>query len=383
MTTPNHLISTVGTSLLSNLRLLTPEGTLGHNKDIVTTPENAVVLKQLYEQKNWGQLVARLRSEFQPSDKILGAEINTITELIARENVTRDATLHFCVSDTPDGESVGEILCAYYKKAGTNAHPVKINGLQSNKPEDFSKVGLRTLVVEICAITRKAGGSSFVALNATGGYKAQIALAAVIGQTLGLPVYYKHEQFPFITALAPMPITFDYDLIAERADDFVALDEENSSVDLAAGDALDERFAPLLDEITIGSQKCCAFSAMGRLYWEGYKLRYPLQETLPSAATKREAPNFRDDNFPDGFKDFVKAVWEKSPYIETTHSEEYSGQRAIRHGRFYVRLSDAKIIGEFQDKNSFGARFSLTTTAKTSLQKSAVARDLNERFGKS
>jgi len=34
-----------------------------------------------------------------------------------------------------------------------------------------------------------------VAINATGGYKAQIATTALIGIALDIAVYYKHERF--------------------------------------------------------------------------------------------------------------------------------------------------------------------------------------------
>ncbi|MGI5862875.1 MAG: putative CRISPR-associated protein [Myxococcales bacterium] len=72
--------------------------------------------------------------------------------------------------------------------------------------------GLRNLVRAIGKIARDAGGPEWVAINATGGYKAQIAVAVLIGQALGSPVFYKHERFESeVIAFPPMPVSFDYD----------------------------------------------------------------------------------------------------------------------------------------------------------------------------
>ncbi len=70
--------------------------------------------------------------------------------------------------------------------------------------------------------------------NTTGGYKAQIAIAVLIGQTLGVSAYYKHEKFPQIVAIPPMPVSFDYDLLGHAGvlssleqNDILELEEEN------------------------------------------------------------------------------------------------------------------------------------------------------------
>ena len=57
-----------------------------------------------------------------------------------------------------------------------------------------------------------------MAIDTTGGYKAQIAVAVVLGQALGIPVFYKHEKFSETIAFPPLPISLDYSLLGPHAD---------------------------------------------------------------------------------------------------------------------------------------------------------------------
>src|SRR5438093_1489422 len=70
---------------------------------------------------------------------------------------------------------------------------------------------VRNLAKAVCQIIRDHGASS-CAINATGGYKAQIAIAVLMGQALGVPVYYKHERFDEIIAFPPMPVALDFEV---------------------------------------------------------------------------------------------------------------------------------------------------------------------------
>src|SRR5437773_1205753 len=70
---------------------------------------------------------------------------------------------------------------------------------------------LRTPARRICAVVRERSAAA-CALNATGGYKAQIAVAVLLGQALGVPVYYKHELFSEIIAFPPLPVALDFEV---------------------------------------------------------------------------------------------------------------------------------------------------------------------------
>lgn len=362
-----YLVSTVGTSLLDKL----DRNAFGNHPDIASA----------YQAQDWGQLAARLRA-FAGDDPLCGAEINSIHELIARESlVAPDAHLHFCVSDTDKGRNTGQVLKAYYAAAG---HPVTlhvITDLQDRDPDRFRVYGLRNLAREIGGVIRNAGAAQYVAINATGGFKGQIAIAVLIGQALESPVYYKHERFPTIVSLPPMPIALDYELLGRHADLLVAL-ESGNVVELPEG-AVDDKVRMLLEEVPSESgESLWALAPVGQVYLEGYRYRYPTQPTLPPPAEPdaRSGPSFRDDHYPEGFKDFVEKVWRETPYITGCHSLSYEKQAGIRDRRFYIRESDGQIVGEY--RHEWGARFGINTTAQTAAQRVAVVLDLTERYNR-
>ena len=367
---PTVLISTVGASLIGSLEK--PPASAGEQQD---------ALNIAFLAENWPAVVRELRI-IDPTARRCGAEINTVHELLyGRHPVSKTADLHFCVSETPYGETMKQLLKLYYETSENRVLFHTIEGLQDQDENRFRRIGLRSLVQKIADITRRAGGSEFVAINATGGYKAQIALAAIIGQALGITVYYKHEMFPGVIALPPMPVSFDFDLFGREAGILLALEQND---EIFPGDLeINEQLLPLLDEVEEGGQRLAGLSAMGQLYLEGFRLRNPPEKTLPPAVLEsdKRTPTFRDDHYPDGFKEYVAKVWRETPYIKSCHSVPYDGQRGIRDRVFYLRPKDNDVIGEFRHDN-FGARFAITTSATGQGQKLAVVDDLSRRYGR-
>lgn len=218
-----------------------------------------------------------------------------------------------------------------------------------------------------------------MAINATGGYKAQIAIAVLIGQALEVTVFYKHERFSEIISFPPMPVSFDYDLLAKEA---ALLDqlERGELLELEESE-IDPSLRLLLEEAeSEGTKKLWALAPIGQIYLEGFRVRHPLARTLPPASTNRSHPSFRDDHYPDGFKEFVEKVWREQTFINTCHSLPYDQQRSIRNRVFYLR-NDDQIVGEYVDRNGFGARFAINTTAETAPQRTAIVMHLNQEYG--
>lgn len=358
------VISTVGTSLFNNLNNL---------KEDEATRD----LLRAYRNSDWGQVTAQLKRR-KPSDRICGAEINSLHDLIERkESGNMLHSLHFAVSDTEQGYSVGEILRLYFSdRYHTQVHTIE--DLQDKIPSRFRTYGLRNLARKIGEIIRNAGDPKFVGINATGGYKAQIAIAVLIGQALNVDVFYKHELFSEIISFPPMPISFDYDLLGREAGLLTFL-EEGKEVELPP-DQVDHALRAILEEVEVEGKTLWALAPIGQIYLEGFRHRHPVEKTLPLPASQKTEPTFRDDHFPDGFKGYVKKVWKETPCITGCHSLDYSGQRGIRDRTFYIRF-DGQIVGEYVDSNSFGARFAVNTTATSSAQKTAVVLDLLDRYG--
>lgn len=259
----------------------------------------------------------------------------------------------------------------------------EISDLQDESPGRFRAHGLRNLVRAIGKIARDAGGPEWVAINATGGYKAQIAVAVLIGQALGSPVFYKYDRFESeVIAFPPMPVSFDYDLLGAYANLFDALEKQNEQL----SDEPPEAVRALLDEEVIDGVRCWALGAIGQIYLESYRQRFPPQRCLPRAASpdERRPPSFADHHYPAGFKDAVKRIFEEVAFLTGGHSLPYSKQTGIARRGFYFEDGgnerEKGIVFEMREKD-FGARYLFFTTAANRSEWIAAAVELNRRFG--
>jgi putative CRISPR-associated protein (TIGR02619 family) len=369
----NRLISTVGTSFLSNIR-----GEFRSTNGIDNATHDA--LRQLLNEEKWDYL-ARELSKVPASARICGAEINSIAEAVKQERLTLEH-IHFFVSDTQDGRLMGRLLESYVIETGLSdlktctVHPLA--DLQDDKPSRFKVYGLRNLVRELGKIVNQFSADALV-IDATGGYKAQIAIAVVFGQALNIPVLYRHERFSEIIDFPPMPITFDYDLLGQNAA-LLAAFERGDALTTREMEALDEKVRVLLEEIEVDNDNVFELGAVGQIFLTGFRLRFPRSRQLVNVPEQdRREPTFRDDHYPIGFKEFVRKVWAETGWIKSTHSVPYDRQKAIKGIGFYVR--EGKLFGTFQDKDSFGARFEIMTVADGQDQLTWAADQLNQRYG--
>lgn len=359
------IISTVGTSLLVNLARLP-----GDHK-----------LRQLHDAKNWPELVKEL-AKLDANNRDCGAEINSLAQLLGRADFAQVSRLHFCVSDTEEGKSMGILLKGYYGKARPELEMTvhSVEGLSDTDPERFRLQGLRNLARKVGELVRATGAPRYAALNCTGGYKAQVAIAVLIGQALNTDVYYKHEKFAQVISFPPMPVSFDYSLLALHGDLLMTLE---SGGEFEAPDEAVEPIRALLEEVEVDGKYLWALAPIGQIFLEGFRQRYPLEKTLPCEVpeAERKAPTFGNDHHtPSGFENYVNQVWRETPYIQTCHTTSYSGQSAIRDRTFKSR-PDGSIIGEYQS-GGFGARFEILTRAANDAERQAIVMDLNQRYGK-
>jgi putative CRISPR-associated protein (TIGR02619 family) len=380
----NTLICTVGTSLFeSNLKWLREKA----KKFPDTVPNNWKALVEAYESSNWKALAQELL-EIKPSERVCGAEINAIEEIRQKKWLSLEK-LYFLVSDTPMGTNTGRVLTEYFKqrsdlKLKKNDVAYKtVEKLQDKMPKDFRTHGLRNLVRAIGEYLQRMGGTEKVAIDATGGYKAQIAIAVVIGQALNIPVYYKHERFSEIIDFPPMPVTLDYEILAEHAD--ILTDFERNEVFSASElGEISERLQVFLNEVEIDGEPVYELNAIGQVYLTGFRLRYYQQRVELVKAENRKAPTFGDDHhYPTGFKDFVHKVWEENPWIITSQSISYAKQKAIKGIGFKVipKGEERRLIGTFQDEK-FGARFWIHLAEESPTHLTMAADRLNQKYRK-
>ena len=140
------------------------------------------------------------------------AETNSLLKILdelGKEGVTtKDLYFIFLVSETKEGEFCAEILSKYFSdKMKVPSFIVEIEGLRYDE-KAFVYKGLMKLLEEVVRIVREHKDKRII-INATGGFKAEIAYLTVIGAILGLEVYYIHEKFKDIVKLPRLPIRID------------------------------------------------------------------------------------------------------------------------------------------------------------------------------
>jgi putative CRISPR-associated protein (TIGR02619 family) len=367
----NFLISTVGTSLFSNINGK-------YRDDSGVSPEVHRRLQQFLTENNIGQLSRELKN-IPKSARICGAEINSIDEAINHRKVVLEHII-FLVSDTDDGRRMGQLLeavCSSISGLKTVEFHTIID-LKDNDPKKFRTHGLRNLVRTLGRFVQQHGADTIV-IDATGGYKAQIAIAVVFGQALGIPILYRHERFSEIIEFPPMPIAFDYDVLGENSD-ILACFETGEAMTLSDLNTLDERLRVLLDEIEEDGEILFALGPIGLIFLESFRLRYPRSRQLtPVLPQERKSPTFADDHHRSKeFVAFVQRVYEETLWVKTIHTLPAHKQRSIRGIGFYVYEND-KLIGTYRDKER-GYRFEIMTNANGIDQFTWAADQLNQLY---
>lgn len=374
----NTLLCTVGTSLFEgNLKYL--------SKETPNKPDNWEKIAEYYQKGNWPFLAKELL-KVDPAARLAGAEINTIEESLKKKWLKIE-NLIFLVSDTELGENTGKVLKHYYEnrtdiKLKNEVIVRPIEKLQDPSPNEFKTKGLRNLVRIIGEYLERFGAEN-CAIDATGGYKAQIAIAVLIGQALDIPVYYKHERFNEIIDFPRLPVSLDYDLLGRNAHILSVFEngEDLSSSEL--GD-FDERIRVFLNEIEVEGEYLYTLNAIGQLYLTSFNLRYKKNEILNSCPVdERKEPTFRDDNYPKGFKSFVEKVWKENKWIQTCWSLDYSKQKSIKGIDFFVREmnEEKELVGTYKEKD-FGARFRIKIYEENLEKLNLAAYRLNQIYNR-
>lgn len=373
----NTLICTVGTSLIeSNLKQIE-----NLSRGIA---ENWPEIKRYLEDGQWALLARELRT-IDPRNRICGAEINTIEETRERR-LLQIENLIFLVSDTDSGSNTGQLLRHYYSgredMSLKNVEYRTIEGLQDTSPKDFKQTGLRNLVREIGSIIERFGRDQ-VAIDATGGYKAQIAVAVLIGQALDIPVFYKHERFAEIIDFPPMPISLDYDILGRNSDLLSEL-ERGVSIHIEPDDAMEEKLSVFLNSISDESGTLYELNPIGQLYLTSFRIRYPKIITLhPLPPEQREQPRFSDHHYASGFREYVDKIWTENKWIRSCQAIEFGHKSSIKGRKgFYVKTdgSTSFVTGRFLGHEDKPGQFRIYLSNESPEAQNWAAQFLNDRY---
>lgn len=220
------LLATVGTSVLTNFRQL--EQAPSFEAWVAEQPEGerpgllrhrAAYLEAAHDlaKKRWEQaaIVLACLSE---TPRVLGAEIASLEAILREPPYGQLQEVLLLHSDTPDGAAAARFLARYMAlRFGLATKTRRVAELRDDVPGVFRTFGLRQLVVELARAVREYGPERLV-IDATGGYKAQVAIAVALGQVFQIPVVYRFERFPEVVELPPLPFALDLPFLeAHRA----------------------------------------------------------------------------------------------------------------------------------------------------------------------
>ncbi len=245
------ILTTVGTSLLFNARR---EGRVG----------DAEILEYLSQ-----------------SPRAASAEANALLHILQKGD--SGVFLH---SDTSEGERAAALLELYWQDQRVDCRKVRIKGL-AYEAKGFVDYGLKhfvqTLAHEIRAATR---AQKVVVINATGGFKAEIAYATALGLVFKVPVYYIHEKFGDIVTLPPSPFGWDNTLIAWNTDFFDWIDEtlRPTAEVRARAAALPQEASLLLEDMPDGNT---VLSPLGQAYLEAFRAELEQVQAVPVYVSKQ------------------------------------------------------------------------------------------------
>jgi len=367
------LICTLGTSLFRpNLAGLKPDDT-----DPVRR-----ALAEGYQRRD-PAAIAEALAELDPTDRTCGAEINSNALLLGRDAVEEHPNLFLCHSSTPEGQSIAQTLKAYYALQGLDSQTREIDGLQDQDPQKFRTQGLRNLAKTVCQIIRNYD-PPYCAINATGGYKAQIAVAVLMGQALGVPVYYKHEQFQDqIIAFPPMPVSLNFDIWLRLSGVLFALDRDRN----LPAEAIDEEHADdrelldcLVERVAIDDQEHVALSATGQIFHETFRERFRghrdrLLPPLAQPDQKRE-PRIEQGHTRQvrGLDKFLVDLTREVPAV--IHCATFYAHPDLpRPNKFWI--NEKGLVGQYSDGKGL-VKFRVESTATDPDQRIALAVSLNE-----
>ncbi len=359
------LLNTVGTSILA------------HWKD---------ECRELSKESRRG-LVAIL-SRLPREDRRLGAELSSIHSIAEQGEIEPGDRVYFLVSDTKEGRFMGRVINEIAAGWGyRTAEPEIVKSLQSHDPHAFEQ-GLRNLVRVIARLYRKheRQGGEQVLLNATGGYKAQISFAGLIGQVFGIPVFYQFEAFPHAIKLPPLPVSFDLnDWLAYRHV-FDALEGGNGGELLKVNDSrlkeLPQKLRILLDQ----SQGFVALNALGELYHQGFRDRFAAAKALLLPRDSGRSPQEKKIQYEDqnhgkhaGLQDYLERIAQKR-YVTRIQTIRYVSEKPIRERFRADPACPDRLKGIFWD-GTVAVEFLVYLSEQDAQKAQAAAADLTEEMG--
>ncbi len=239
------ILTTVGTSLLANAR-----------------------------REGWAQ-DKEILAFLERDPKKASAEMNALLRIWQKGDEV--VWLH---SDTEEGARAAALLERFWQQQGVPCRRVRIAGL-AYEAQGFADYGLKNFVRTLAGEVRKAARrQQEVIINATGGFKAEIAYATALGLVFKVPVCYIHEMFQEIVTLPPSPFGWDNALIAwdEGFFDWIDAEPRPTAEVRSRAARMGEEVEVLLEDTPDGYTM---LSPLGQAYYEAFKAQLEQAQSVP------------------------------------------------------------------------------------------------------
>jgi len=138
------------------------------------------------------------------------AETNSLLKI-----ATPDDEIVLLYTNTPEGDRCAKQVEKYLKDKDWKGLRSRQLPLEQNEAQ-FERYGLRNLVdILIDEIAKAQHKQQEVIINATGGFKAEIAYTTMVGMIFQVPVKYIYQDFQQPITFPALPIVWNIDLLLE------------------------------------------------------------------------------------------------------------------------------------------------------------------------
>ena len=294
------IITTTGISLLTNAVRI-----LGKKRDSITNNDLHFFCKKLKTVSEASAEINSLLKIAQPHEEIV-----------------------LLYTNTPEGEMCAVEVQRYLENQKWSHVRLRKLPLEKNEAQ-FEHHGLRELVnILVDEISKGQQLNQEVIINATGGFKAEIAYTTMVGMIFEVPVKYIYQDFKQPITFPALPVSWNIDLLLEYENFFAWLDEEpRKQLEVerrlkAVPELERDRIIALL--LTPDSEGCIYLSPAGEILWRRVNQQREIGESLgePSASTvsvENKIANSLDEvkhKYPKGTLEFAQKVAKFAPVEE-------------------------------------------------------------------
>lgn len=278
-------------------------------------------------------------------------------------------------TSTPEGKRCSLEVQRYLQSKNWSNLRRRELPLEYNEAE-FERRGLRELVnILVEEISNAQRQQREVIINATGGFKAEIAYTTMVGMVFQVPVKYMYQQFEQLITFPSLPITWNIDLLLEYDHFFEWIDEDcrqQTEVEQRLK-AIDEADRHRIEQLLLppDSEGEVFLSPAGDILWKRVQHQKEVAEYTEEAPPSnidiadKIAESLKKDkhHYPKGTLSFSERVAQLLPVEEIIggHFENTTTRRL-------KKIEEDGIIRVLWADNNKAVNMTIRTTARGQLQ---------------